>query len=203
MIDACLAAGVLVATLGEPRNDGGQEWLEVSAESTGHALELVFRSPEGRLMYGDQWVDWKVHLANQIEAECDGEGWGSADAHNPEGELADDAARQNPEREGWVSVPPAHPAGWLDGGNGVFLPPVLLDIRFCESRDDYTAANPRSTARGGYQFLTGSWEWYGHAERYGVSSADQATPAQQDEAALLTWQQDGERPWYASRHCWG
>lgn len=95
------------------------------------------------------------------------------------------------------------PAGWVDGGNGVFLPPILLEIRFCESRDDYLAANSRSSARGGYQFLTGSWAWYGHAERYGVSSADQATPAQQDEAALLTWQQDGTRPWYASRHCWG
>lgn len=100
--------------------------------------------------------------------------------------------------------PPADvPAGWVDAGHGVFVPPILLEIRFCESRDDYTAANRRSSARGGYQFLTLSWNSYGHSERYGVRSADLATPAQQDEAALITWERDGTRPWYASRHCWG
>ena len=97
----------------------------------------------------------------------------------------------------------AHPQGWVDAGHGVFVPPILLEIRFCESRDDYRAANTRSSARGGYQFLSGSWRAYGHAARYGVSTADQATPAQQDEAALITWQADGTRPWNASRHCWG
>lgn len=93
--------------------------------------------------------------------------------------------------------------GWIDAGHGVFLPPILLAIRQCESENNYTAANPRSSARGAYQFLTGSWNWYGHAERYGVPAAHLATPAQQDEAALLTWQADGTRPWNASRHCWG
>ncbi len=93
--------------------------------------------------------------------------------------------------------------GWVDTGNGVLVPPVLLQIRFCESTDNYAAANPVSSARGAYQFLTGSWAAYGHKDRYGVSRADLATPAQQDEAALITWQQDGTRPWNASRHCWG
>lgn len=92
---------------------------------------------------------------------------------------------------------------WVDAGHGVFVPPILLAIRFCESRGDYLAANPRSSARGAYQFLTGSWAYYGHAERYGAPQAHLATPAQQDEAALLTWQADGTRPWNASRHCWG
>ncbi len=96
----------------------------------------------------------------------------------------------------------AHPQGWVDAGHGVFVPPILLEIRFCESRGDYKAANTRSSARGGYQFLSGSWRAYGHAARYGVSTADKATPAQQDEAALITWQADGTRPWNASRHCW-
>ncbi len=95
------------------------------------------------------------------------------------------------------------PPGWVDAGHGVAVPQILLDIRFCESRDNYTAANPRSTARGAYQFLRTSWAAYGHAERYGVSEAHLATPAQQDEAALLTWEQDGTRPWRASQHCWG
>ena len=93
--------------------------------------------------------------------------------------------------------------GWVDAGHGVFLPPVLLAIRWCESGGDYEAANRRSSARGGYQFLTGSWNWYGHADRYGVPQAHLATPAQQDKAALITWQADGTRPWNASRHCWG
>lgn len=99
--------------------------------------------------------------------------------------------------------PPAHPDGWVDAGHGVFVPPVLLQIRYCESRDNYTAANPASSARGAYQFLRSSWAAYGHADRYGVSEAHLASPAQQDEAALLTWERDGTRPWNASRHCWG
>ncbi len=96
-----------------------------------------------------------------------------------------------------------HPDGWIDAGHGVFVPSILLAIRWCESKDSYTAANRRSSARGAYQFLTSSWAAYGHAERYGVNSADKATPAQQDEAAVITWRQSGTRPWAASRHCWG
>ncbi|MGH1492015.1 MAG: transglycosylase family protein [Acidimicrobiales bacterium] len=92
--------------------------------------------------------------------------------------------------------------GWVDTGNGVLVPPVLLAIRWCESTDNYTAANPSSSARGGYQFLTGSWKAYGHKDRYGVSQAHLATPAQQDEAALITWERDGTRPWNASKSCW-
>lgn len=100
------------------------------------------------------------------------------------------------------SVSPSAPTGWVDAGNGVFVPPILLRIRSCESNDNYVAANPRSSARGGYQFLTSSWAAYGHAQRYGVFQAHQATPAQQDEAAVITWQRDGTRPWYPSRYCW-
>ncbi len=91
---------------------------------------------------------------------------------------------------------------WVDAGNGVSLPAVMLDIRYCESRGDYQAANTASSARGAYQFLTGSWKHYGHAERYGVAFAHLASPAQQDEAALKTWQADGTRPWNASKSCW-
>lgn len=95
------------------------------------------------------------------------------------------------------------PSGWVDAGHGVYVPPILLSIRWCESRDDYLAANRRSSARGAYQFIRSSWRSYGHAARYGVTQAHHATPAQQDEAAVLTWQRDGTRPWNASRHCWG
>lgn len=101
-----------------------------------------------------------------------------------------------------TTAAPTGEPGWVDTGNGVMVPPVLLAIRYCESRDNYTAANPSSSARGGYQFLTGSWAGYGHKARYGVNQAHLATPAQQDEAALITWQRDGTRPWNASKSCW-
>ena len=94
------------------------------------------------------------------------------------------------------------PQGWIDLGHGVYGPPVLARIRWCESRDRYTAANPTSSTRGAYQFLSVSWQGYGHASRYGVSAAHYATPAQQDEAAVLTWQRSGTRPWAASKGCW-
>ncbi|MFT7601388.1 MAG: hypothetical protein ACI8TP_004340 [Acidimicrobiales bacterium] len=101
-----------------------------------------------------------------------------------------------------VPSDPNHP-GWVDAGNGVWVPPILLEIRRCESGGDYKAANTYSTARGGYQFLRSSWAAYGHNVRYGVNEAHLATPAQQDEAAVLTWERDGTRPWLASRYCWG
>jgi hypothetical protein len=102
-----------------------------------------------------------------------------------------------------VQAAPSAPQGWVDAGHGVFVPPILLAIRACESHDNYLAANPRSSARGAYQFLMSSWAAYGHAARYGVLQAHQASPAQQDEAALITWKASGTSPWNASRSCWG
>ncbi|MEM9563475.1 MAG: transglycosylase family protein [Actinomycetota bacterium] len=91
---------------------------------------------------------------------------------------------------------------WIDAGNGVAVPDLLLRIRFCESTNNYQAASRYSTARGAYQFLIGSWDWYGHAERFGVAEAHLATPAQQDQAALATLQAEGTGPWSESRPCW-
>lgn len=108
-----------------------------------------------------------------------------------------------PEETTTTAAPAANPDGYVDAGHGVFVPAVLIEIRRCESTHNYQAANPRSTARGAYQFLRSSWAAYGHADRYGVAEAHLATNAQQDEAALLTWQRDGTRPWNASRSCWG
>lgn len=102
----------------------------------------------------------------------------------------------------WIEPVLEPESQWADAGNGVRLPDVLIRIRFCESTNNYLAANSGSSARGAYQFLTMSWEWYGHAARYGVAQANLATPAQQDEAAWLTYQQSGARPWAESRHCW-
>ncbi len=135
------------------------------------------------------------------------------DSDDADGEVTPESTESTVPAEPEPAVEEAAPAtttttaaadnGYVDAGHGVLVPPVLLKIRFCESTDNYTAANPASSARGGYQFLTGSWAAYGHAERYGVSQAHLASPAQQDEAALITWQADGTRPWLASKHCWG
>ncbi len=98
------------------------------------------------------------------------------------------------------TLPPE--SDWVDAGNGVAVPDLLLRIRFCESTNDYQAASRYSTARGAYQFLIGSWEWYGHAARFGVAEAHLATPAQQDQAALATLRAEGTGPWSESRPCW-
>ncbi len=102
----------------------------------------------------------------------------------------------------WVEPAIAPASEWVDAGHGVAVPDLLLRIRFCESTNNYVASHVVSSARGAYQFLAGSWDWYGHAARYGVPSADQATPAQQDEAAVITMEKSGARPWAASRACW-
>ncbi|MDH5289853.1 MAG: transglycosylase family protein [Acidimicrobiia bacterium] len=100
--------------------------------------------------------------------------------------------------------PPAetHPQGYVDAGNGVWIPSVMVSIRHCESHDNYKAVNPSSGAAGAYQFLASSWASYGFAAKYGVKSAKDATPAQQDEAALATYLRSGTNPWKASRSCW-
>lgn len=97
---------------------------------------------------------------------------------------------------------PGNTDGWVDSGNGVMMPPVLLRVRKCESHDNYKAVNSSSGAGGAYQFLASSWRSYGYAAKYGVSRAELATPAQQDEAAVATWQRSGTSPWSPSRSCW-
>ncbi len=103
-----------------------------------------------------------------------------------------------PSRIGAVTLPDR----WVDAGNGVMVPDVMLAIRSCESHDDYRAANPRSSARGAYQFLTGTWQAYGFDDRFSAPTADQASPAQQDAAAVLVWEAQGTAPWTASGRCW-
>ncbi len=97
---------------------------------------------------------------------------------------------------------PTHPPGWVDAGHGVYVPAVLIEIRRCESGGNYKAVNGSSGASGAYQFLRSSWAAYGHNTRFGTSTGAAATPAQQDQAAVITYQRSGTRPWLASRHCW-
>lgn len=75
---------------------------------------------------------------------------------------------------------------------------LLARIRWCESRNNYTAYNPRSGASGAYQYLKSTWAGY-----KGYSEARFAPPAIQDERAAFDLARLGPRPWYASRRCWG
>lgn len=104
-----------------------------------------------------------------------------------------------------TTPPPAetHPDGYVDAGHGVWIPAVMVSIRHCESHDNYKAVNSSSGAAGAYQFLASSWASYGFAAKYGVKSAKDATPAQQDEAALGAYLRSGTNPWKASKSCWG
>ncbi len=108
-----------------------------------------------------------------------------------------------------------HPKGapdyFVHTGNGVFVPPVLLRIRWCESKGDYTAQNSRSTASGAYQFVVGTAvETARKAGRFDLTTvtdkenhAGSWHPADQDRMALALWERNGTRDWDASRHCWG
>jgi muramidase (phage lysozyme) len=65
------------------------------------------------------------------------------------------------------------------------------------ARGNYAAVNRRSGASGAYQFTDDTW-----GGRYGVRSAAQATPEQQDRAAYETYQRRGTSPWRFSAACW-
>ncbi len=83
------------------------------------------------------------------------------------------------------------------------LPKILLRIGGCESagsptaKINYRAANPTSTATGGFQFLDSSWDDYG-----GYSRAMYAPPAVQNRKAEETLREDGTAPWVSSESCW-
>lgn len=196
--------------LGRDADPGGHGyWADrlADGEPLANIAQLMLDSAENeRNSSGDPVIDAYRWALNR-EPDADGYAyWSSLDPI--EAVIAISDSEEHRRLTGTTEPPPpiagaSAPPGWADAGHGILVPEVLLDIRFCESRDDYTAANTRSTARGAYQFLRSSWAAYGHDGRYGVSEAHLATPAQQDEAAVITWQQDGTRPWRASQHCWG
>lgn len=70
------------------------------------------------------------------------------------------------------------------------LPPVLKDIRRCESRDNYLAQNKRSSASGAFQFIKGTWNNY-----EGYAEAKLAPKYIQDAKALELYKTRGTQPW--------
>ena len=141
------------------------------------------------------------HLA--VSPEGRGALWSSAPAAlGPLAEAIDIACGQ--------PQPVDNLSGWVDGGNGVNMPAVMLRVRGCESSGNpnapgnYSATNPRSSAAGAWQFLTGTWQWITDRS----DTALNASPAEQDQAALKLLEASGGDPgssqaWAASKGCWG
>jgi len=200
-----------LTTLGrEPDSAGQRYWAELLVNGHTHisVIRYMLATPEAQnASSGDLVVDAYRNALGRIPDEAGYEFWSQFDPVAAVSAISD--SQEHVETSN--TLPPPAPQiesfagqiGWVDAGHGVFVAPIMLDVRFCESTNNYGAANRWSSARGAYQFLTGSWEWYGHAERYSAGQAHLATPAQQDEAASLTYLADGTRPWNASRHCWG
>ena len=75
----------------------------------------------------------------------------------------------------------------------------LEAIRWCESRDDYHAENPDSSASGAFQFIDSTWRWV-----TGLRPPASAHPRPvQDAAFRRLWDGgDGADHWAPSSHCW-
>lgn len=77
--------------------------------------------------------------------------------------------------------------------------PIMNSIKMCESRGDYTAQNPHSTASGAYGFLDTTFHnvtgLFGHARDYSAAIQDKAFLTLYDGGA-------GISAWDASKSCW-
>lgn len=79
---------------------------------------------------------------------------------------------------------PAAPAPASTGSGSYALPKSIV---MCESGGNYKAVNPNNPNRpaGAYQMITSTWLAWGGGKY--APTADQATPAQQDEIAANGW----------------
>lgn len=94
--------------------------------------------------------------------------------------------------------------GLVHFSSSTWMPAVMADVRWCESRGNYTAENPTSTASGGWQFLDSTWAYVTGLE----PPASAYSRETQDRAAAKLLAMAGGNPgssmgWLASRGCWG
>lgn len=81
-------------------------------------------------------------------------------------------------------------------------PTLAIKVASCESRLNPRAKNASSTAKGLFQFLDGTWKYYG-LKKWGTLEGKDVLNYE-DNAELATWvmSKRGLRDWLASKHCW-
>lgn len=79
---------------------------------------------------------------------------------------------------------------------------TLARIAACESQGNLYAKNPKSTAKGKYQFLDGSWKYYGTKLWGSTAGKSVWSEKDQDELAAYVVSINGYKDWAASAHCW-
>lgn len=82
--------------------------------------------------------------------------------------------------------------------------PVFNAIARCESQNIATADNPDSTAKGRFQFLDGTWKYYGQ-KLWGDEWVlkDPYNYLDNTELAWFVYTNYGTGDWNASISCWG
>lgn len=73
--------------------------------------------------------------------------------------------------------------------------PVMIRIAKAESEFNPLATNPKSSARGIFQILKGTWNDYG-------CLGDRFSPQDNIACARIIYDKDGTRPWDASKDKW-
>lgn len=83
------------------------------------------------------------------------------------------------------------------------LDATLERIAVCESNNNPNARNPDSSASGRFQFLTGTWEYYGK-QLWGASFAAKDVFSIEDntELAYYVVSINGYTDWASSKPCW-
>lgn len=76
---------------------------------------------------------------------------------------------------------------------------LLEAIAYCESKNDYGAQNPRSTAYGRYQITR---DTFADANKALGGLLDIQNPTDQDLAAQWLINTRGTRPWISTKGCW-
>lgn len=80
---------------------------------------------------------------------------------------------------------------------------ILEKVALCESNNIATAKNPKSSAKGRFQFLDSSWKYYGQKlwgdkwKEKNVLDYDDST-----ELAMYVYSINKLRDWEASKNCW-
>ena len=81
--------------------------------------------------------------------------------------------------------------------------PEFERIAVCESRNDPLAKNPHSSAKGRFQFLNGSWKYYGQ-KLWGDKWTEKNVLDYDDntELAWYVYTTYGPHDWDESSYCW-